>query len=199
MQSAPGLMRVATLRPKNAAMLLSKKTLSWLTTNRFTVNLKVQKNLPKQIIQKHATSGNGLSPIEEKVFSLSNAASTGSTDQENPFVTLKYYQNTFECFSKWEKTELKSFSEFISRLRKLTWRQVLETSGKSSKTGFGYTPYDISTAKSVAKEHLNGVRTIVGDDITFFELRVTQKMRVHGFRMRAAFFLVLLDRDHRVF
>ena len=159
----------------------------------------MQKNLPKQIIQKHATSGNGLSPIEEKVFSLSNAASTGSTDQENPFVTLKYYQNTFECFSKWEKTELKSFSEFISRLRKLTWRQVLETSGKSSKTGFGYTPYDISTAKSVAKEHLNGVRTIVGDDITFFELRVTQKMRVHGFRMRAAFFLVLLDRDHRVF
>lgn len=133
------------------------------------------------------------------MFSLFNASNTNSTDQDSPFVTLKYYQNTFECFSKWEKHELKSFSEFILRLRKLTWRQVLETSGKSSKTGFGYTPYDISTTKNAAKEHLDSVRMAVGDDITFFELRVTQKMRVHGFRMRAAFFLVLLDRDHRVF
>jgi hypothetical protein len=36
-------------------------------------------------------------------------------------------------------------------------------------------------------------------DLTFFELRVTQQARVHGFRVKSAFFLVWLDREHRIY
>jgi len=158
------------------------------------------KKLPKDKIHQQAQSASKLSPIEEKVFSLNNTMNGGSADNENPFVTLKYFCNAFECFSVWEKDELKSFSDFISALRDRTWRQVLETSGKGdNKAGLAYTQYDIATIKNGAEEHLKRVRKQIGDDITFFELRVNQKMRVHGFRAKAAFFLVLLDREHRVF
>lgn len=158
------------------------------------------KNLPKQKIQEQAKAAGKLSPLEEKAFSLANALSGGSADQDNPFVTLKYFRDSFECFSAWEKDELKAFSDFISSMRQRTWRQVLETSGKGeNKSGLGYTPYDVAKTKNGAEDHLKDVRKSIGDDITFFELRVTQKIRVHGFRMKAAFFLVLLDREHRVF
>lgn len=158
------------------------------------------KKLPKDKILQQAQPAKQLSQIEEKVFSLSNTMSGGSADNDNPFVTLKYFRDSFECFSAWEKDELKSFSEFVSALRQRTWRQVLATSGKGeNKAGLAYTPYEISTTKSGAEEHLKEIRKQIGDDITFFELRVTQKMRVHGFRAKAGFFLVLLDREHRVF
>lgn len=158
------------------------------------------KKLPKDKIQQQAQSINKLSPIEEKVLSLSNTMSGVSSDNDSPFVVLKYFRHTFECFSAWEKDELKSFSDFITSLRQRTWRQVLETSGKGeNKAGLAYTPYDVSKVKNGAEDHLKEVRKQIGDDITFFELRVNQKMRVHGFRAKAAFFLVLLDREHRVF
>jgi len=158
------------------------------------------KTLPREKIRRHAQSISKLSPIEERVLSLSNTMSGNSADNDNPFVALKYFRDAFECFSVWEKDELKTFSEFISSLRRRTWRQVLETSGKrENKVGLAYTPYDITTTKNGAEEHLKVVREQIGDDITFFELRVSQKIRVHGFRAKAAFFLVLLDREHRVF
>lgn len=156
--------------------------------------------LPRAKIQQQAQAISKLSPIEARVFSLTNTLDGGSSDNESPFVALKYFRDSFECFSIWEKDELKCFSDFINSLRNRTWRQVLETSGKGgNKTGLGYTPYEISTVKNAAQDHLREVRKQIGDDITFFELRVNVKMRVHGFRAKAAFFLVLLDREHRVF
>ena len=161
----------------------------------------MSRRLPKEKIQEQASRvPNRLSPIEEKVLSLSTTFQGGSADNDNPFVNLKYYRENYECFSAWEKDELKSFSEFIVDLRMRTWRQVLETSGKGpNKTGLGYTPYEVSAVKGAAESHLKDLRKAIGEDIAFFELRVTQKMRVHGFRMKAAFFLVLLDRGHQVF
>lgn len=64
------------------------------------------KKLPKDKIHQQAQSASKLSPIEEKVFSLNNTMNGGSADNENPFVTLKYFCNAFECFSAWEKDEL---------------------------------------------------------------------------------------------
>jgi len=161
------------------------------------------KKLPKDKIQKQANAtapAVKLSPIEEKVLSLANTFSGGSPDNDNPFVNLKYFRESFECFSAWQKDELKAFTDFIGSLRQRTWRQVLETSGKGeNKTGLAYTPYEIATTKNGAEEQLKEVQKLIGDDITFFELRVNQKIRVHGFRAKAAFFLVLLDREHRVF
>lgn len=156
--------------------------------------------IPKDKIQQQAQKHEKLSPIEAKVLSLATTFDGGSSDNDNPYVALKYFRQTFECFSAWEKDELKAFSSFLGSVQGRTWRQVLETSGKGeNKTGLAYTPYEINTTKNGAESHLKEVRKLISEDIGFFELRVDQKMRVHGFRAKAAFFLVLLDREHRVF
>lgn len=141
-----------------------------------------------------------LSQVEQKMMSLANTANGVSSDQDNPYVALKYFRSGFECFSQWEKDELKTFSGFLSGMHERTWQQVLATSGKgANKTGLAYTPYEEAKVKGGASEHLSKVREQIGEDITFFELRLSSKIRVHGFRAKAIFFLVLLDREHRVF
>ncbi|WP_148044035.1 hypothetical protein [Massilia aurea] len=141
-----------------------------------------------------------LSQVEQKMMSLANTANGISADQDNPFIALKYFRSSYECFSQWEKDELKAFSDFLTSMHQRTWQQVLTSSGKGpNKAGFAYTPYDESGARDGARSHLKAVRQQIGEDITFFELRLNSKMRVHGFRAKAIFFLVLLDREHRVF
>lgn len=158
------------------------------------------KKLPKEAVKAKIESQVKVTAVEAKVHSLIPSDTSGSYDDETPFVVLKYFRNSFECFSDWEKDELKQFSGLIEELRKRTWRQVLATSSKEGgKRGLAYTTYDTSHVDRTVREHFDEVRKHISDDIRFFELRVDQtKLRVHGFRSKAAFFLVLLDREHRV-
>jgi hypothetical protein len=111
-----------------------------------------------------------------------------------PYVALKYYQPEFQCFSEWAADELRAFSDFNRKLRHLTWQLVYQSGGRSgTKTGLGYTPYDSGVLPPPP------FLATISEDISWFELRVTQRARVHGFRAGAAFFLVYLDRAHEVF
>lgn len=163
----------------------------------------MSKKLPKHEIIAASEGLVELNPHERKIFNLiSSASARANYNDETPYVVLKYFRDAFECFSTWEKPELKEFTEFLKELKKRTWSQVLETSGKiGGKRGLAYTPYDISDIEADGiRDHFKEVRKEISDDINFFELRVNQnKLRVHGFRAKAAFFLVLLDREHRVF
>ena len=107
-------------------------------------------------------------------------------------VALKHYRSSFECFSQWDQADLAAFSKMIEQLRHLSWNQVYSSASKTlgQKTGIGYTTHD--------RLPFTHERLGLSEDITIFELRVTEKARVHGFRMGTAFFLILLDRDHRV-
>jgi hypothetical protein len=110
------------------------------------------------------------------------------------FVALKYFRPDTECFSQWTPDELRAFSEFNRKVSAQTWQQIMASGGKgSNKAGLGYTPHDGSSLPDIDffRQHLS-------EDITWVELRVTQKARVHGFRVSHAFFLVYLDRNHRL-
>jgi len=139
------------------------------------------------------TAGEGgmirLSPVACEVCNLANAGQSSSP----PSVSLKYYNPRFECFSKWPPDKLAAFSSFIGKLAGHTWGAIYNTGGKlGNKTGLGYTPH----------KHRNKLPPLPNgpsEDLTFFELRVTQEARVHGFRMGAVFFLVWLDKDHRIY
>lgn len=158
------------------------------------------KKLPKGKIEESAKAALQLSERDNKIFAIAQSAGVQGGDNASPYIALKYFRDAYECFSHWEKDELRAFTDLINDLRKRTWQQVLQTSGKTDKHGLAYTPYDPATAADAAKAHLEAVRSQISPDISFFELRVDQnKLRVHGFRARAAFFLVLLDREHRVF
>lgn len=121
----------------------------------------------------------------------------GVTDhsRDKPYINLKYYQPEYECLSEWTPDELKALSEFVRKFRNLTWEQIYRSGGKlGEKSGLGYTSHKTKTLLPKFSELDN-----FSHDLTFFELRVTQKARVHGFRIKAAFFLVWLDRNHRIY
>ena len=109
------------------------------------------------------------------------------SDESHPYIVLKYLKTNFECFSDWTPQELKQFSSFINKLHSSNWVDI------SRSSGFGMT---IFKRKKLPEEIIK--LSHVSQDIPFFELRITQKARVHGFRLHSAFFLVLLDRNHRV-
>jgi hypothetical protein len=114
-------------------------------------------------------------------------------DSAKVFVSIRFIQYSYQCFSEWSKPEMQSFWSFSEKIHNTTWRQVLQTSGKGeNKSGFGYTPINIDNYPSEAfKKNLS-------PDITVFELRVTQKARVHGFRNRSVFYIFWLDKDHKI-
>lgn len=115
--------------------------------------------------------------------------------EEPPYVSLKYYDSNFECFSSWQPGELRQFSDFIRKLRDQRWIDVYRSGGKvGHKTGLGYTKHD---DRHKLPNH-SGLDDL-SPEITFFELRISQSLRVHGFRVQAAFFLVWLDREHRIY
>ena len=111
-----------------------------------------------------------------------------------PYVALRFYQPDFQCFSEWAADELRAFSDFNRKLRQMTWQLVYQSGGRvGEKTGLGYTTWPRAVLPPPAE------LAAISDDITWFELRVTKRARVHGFRAGAAFFLVYLDRLHEVF
>ena len=61
-------------------------------------------------------------------------------------------------------------------------------------SGLGYTAH-----KDRRKLPNNGLRHLISPEFEFAEMRVTQRARVHGFRMKATFFLVWLDKDHQIY
>jgi hypothetical protein len=132
--------------------------------------------------------GQALSELELKIHGLHLKRS-----EQNAHVNLKYIQTDFQCFSEWGCDELRAFSAFINKLTQQTWDRIFQTGGKlGRKGGLGMTPLpkDKYPARPVLEK--------ISPDLGFFELRVTQKARVHGFRSANAFFLVVLDKDHSI-
>lgn len=162
----------------------------------------VKTKIPSEKIKEEAKRAKPVySDLEKTAFSIpiKEDGIRDSIPGKNPYVVLKYFQSDWECFSNWEKEELSQFSKFLNLLKQHTWDSVYKSEGKwKSKGALGYTPYDLKEMKS-GKSYLERIQQILSEDISFFELRVNQKIRVHGFQVQAAFFLVLLDREHRVF
>ncbi len=164
-----------------------------------------KREIPNNKIDEEAKSiqnGGASTGLEIKIFDFPLYKKDGSREgicDKNPYVVLKYFQKDWECFSDWNKNELVQFSNFLTIFGGLTWRDVYNTGGnRGNKAGLGYTRYKVNDMEN-GKECLKKVMETISPDIGLFELRVSKKLRVHGFQSQAAFFLVLLDREHKVF
>lgn len=86
---------------------------------------------------------------------------------------------------------MKLYWDFQEKISKYRWQEVYNTGGKGqNKSGFGFTPIELS------KYPKSDFRGRLSPDITIFELRVSQKIRVHGFRDKAVLYICWLDKDH---
>ncbi len=110
------------------------------------------------------------------------------------YVYFKYYDHKHQCLSEWSKDELVLFSAFVEKLRNTTWNDIYKSGSSQNKTSFGYT-----ICKQTTKLPNQDIVNALSEDTTFFELRVSQKARVHGFRAKTAFCLVWLDRNHEIY
>lgn len=157
----------------------------------------------KRIPQKAAgLAGQGevvrLSSLERKIFgipSLNARKEDARKVEAEPYVSLRYFDPSFQCLSEWTSDELRAFSGMIESLRGMTWDDIYRTGGKlGNKTGVGYTVH-----KDASRLPNSRRLEKLSPDLTFFELRVTGRARVHGFRTKSVFFLVWLDRNHDVY
>lgn len=163
------------------------------------------KKLPRNKIQDEAKSldkGDSSTDLEKKIFDLPAYKKDGTREsslKKNPYVVLKYFQSDWECFSAWSSNELQQFSKFLGHLGAHTWESVYKSGGTGpNKLGLGYTQYKVEQMKA-GNGHVKKVLDKLSEDISIFELRLSQEIRVHGFQSQAAFFMILLDKDHRVF
>jgi hypothetical protein len=132
-----------------------------------------------------------LSNVEQELLGLREE----HPDREKAYVALKYYQPAYECFSEWGRDELKAFSTFCRKVTERSWEQIRQSGGgPGNKSGLGFSPH-----KDRRKLPSHGLRDLISPEVEFSEMRVTQKARVHCFRMKATFFLVWLDKDHRIY
>ncbi|RSK41324.1 hypothetical protein [Mangrovimonas spongiae] len=108
------------------------------------------------------------------------------------FLSLKYIQHKTQCFSEWSNQEMASFWNFNELIHNTTWQLVYASARKRNKSGLAYTVID---KKNYPKTQFSNK---LSDDVTLFELRLNQKIRVHGFRHKSIFYLCWLDRSHNL-
>jgi len=110
-------------------------------------------------------------------------------DEKHVSVSLRYYQSSCECFSEWEKRELKKFSSTLHKIKGYTVDQLKRTLSLCDMH------------KGIPAEGRFSLPDDLSPDIQFFELKVdpSNKLRIHGFFVEGVFFLVWLDRKHACF
>lgn len=110
-------------------------------------------------------------------------------DAKHVSVSLRYFQRSCECFSKWEKNELKKFSQTLDKIR-------------------GYSPEQLKLHKPLCDNHKGepaerrfSIPSEISLDTPLHEIKVdpSNKLRMHGFFSGSVFFLLWLDREHACF
>ena len=121
-------------------------------------------------------SSNAKPPLSVKIDDRSTGVS------HNAAVSLRYLDSSHECLSKWQQKELKAFSAWVTKMCKST-------------------EADIRKVTSNCHAHEGKQKALpsqVSPDVKMFSLRVTQKARAHGFFAEGSFYLVWLDRGHKL-
>jgi hypothetical protein len=97
-------------------------------------------------------------------------------------VNLKYFQKSHECFSDWQTKELKGFSSWVEKVSGKTEQQMTA----------------VTQTCHAHKGKTKPLPTSVSPDVKMYSMDVGAKGRVHGFFVSGDFYLVWLDRAHRV-
>ncbi|MEM7058627.1 MAG: hypothetical protein AAF557_13630 [Pseudomonadota bacterium] len=111
-----------------------------------------------------------------------DAEAAWHTQDDKAGVSMRYYQKKHECLSSWTKREVKAFSNWVEKM-----------CARSE-------PHITSTTKTchAHKGETKPLPDEISPDVTVYSLDVTDKARVHGFFAGGQFFLVWLDREHKI-
>jgi hypothetical protein len=113
-------------------------------------------------------------------------------DRAHVVASVRFLQHDFQCFSDWSKQDMKAFWNFIEKLHKYDWKNLIKTGGKFGKTGLA------PTFISIDKYSDNELRKAMEDEVPVIEMRVDKTKRVHGFRMGPIYYICWLDKNHKI-
>lgn len=150
-----------------------------------------QNNKRQSLVPQHVNnSKQAINYLNKKI---DNSIYNHNGNNAKVLVSLRFIQEEFECLSEWNRQEMRSFYDFNRQIHQYTWQQILTQGGKQgNKVGFAYT--------TLPRKNYPGdkFKAQISPDVDFFELRVNQRIRVHGFRDDAVFYLCWLDRNHSI-
>lgn len=104
----------------------------------------------------------------------------GHFQEDRVSISLKYYKRSVECFSEWQRDDLKQFSLVNEKFGDRTFEQAKL---------LAHFHRGVPSKRFVRPENIS-------EDIDFYSVAVGKKARVHGFFISSVFFLVWLDRNH---
>lgn len=112
-------------------------------------------------------------------------------DNKKCLFSFELFDDTAECPSKWNSNEIKQLFHTFQKACQRTWRQIKDTGGKSygGKVGLGYTVYDKPPFPLSSNISL---------DIKISKMRVTDKARFFGFKLKEVFYILRLDKNHKL-
>lgn len=116
-----------------------------------------------------------------------------STDYLSPSFRFTHADQNKYCLNEWTPQELDSLVSTWQKMERMTWAQIRTSGGHhGSGGGIGWTPIDRSSLPALPDS--------VPEDVEIHEVRVTQRMRLFGYRggTDAIFYVVWFDREHKV-
>ena len=108
-----------------------------------------------------------------------------------PVFSFKFSDKNKYTLFDWPKEDLYQFIRFLNKVESRTWNMIQSTAGKSDKSGLAFT--------QLKKSQLPVLPANISEDVTIFELRINEKMRVFAFRTGDICNFVWFDRTHQVY
>ena len=108
-------------------------------------------------------------------------------EQQPPLFSLRYIDREF-CLSACNKDEKAAFADTLHRLSQLTWSQIRQ----APRHGLGYEKIDRDSIRGAIPGH-------VTEDVNFIAFRFFGLAPMVGYRDRATFFVIWLDRTYSLY
>lgn len=112
-----------------------------------------------------------------------------SSVNKKAVLSFELFDSTHECPSDWGN-DIKSLFDAFKKVSCRTWIQIFQSGGKSgTKTGLGFTkisPAPFKLPREMSK------------DMEISEIRVSEKKRFFGTLKNEVYYVIRLDRNHRV-
>ena len=110
-----------------------------------------------------------------------------SPEQQPPMFSLRYLNQDYNL-SQCTKDEKAAFADKIAQLSQLTWSQIQS----QPRHGLGYEKIEKNAIRSSIPNHIT-------DDVNLIAFRFCAKAPMVGYRDRAVFYVIWLDRDFTLY
>jgi len=134
-----------------------------------------------------------VSPTGRHISSDAVSAAQRTPDKENPSFRFGYADLQNYCLHHANTEQIEALVKALAKMERYTWEQVRTSGGQGQHVGgLGYKPVEPT-------KRMPRFPSDLPEDATIHEIRVTQRMRLFGYREDTIFYIIWFDPDHAIF